>query len=108
MFAGINTLFLLNAGGTPKNDMLTMVLMFVPLILIMYFFWIRPESKRKKEAAKMMNELIVGDEVTTIGGIVGKIVSLKDDLFVLETGPDKIRMQFVVKAISSVTPKEKA
>lgn len=78
-------------------------LMMVALIVAMYFFMIRPESKRKKAAIKMRNELIVGDEVTTVAGITGKIVSIKDDSITIETGGDKTRLTFVKNAISSRT-----
>ncbi|MCL2084152.1 MAG: preprotein translocase subunit YajC [Oscillospiraceae bacterium] len=78
-----------------------MVLPFALLIGVMYFLMIRPESKRKKQMARMLNELIVGDEVTTRGGIIGKIVSIKDDTVTVETGADKVRIKFVRDAISS-------
>ena len=80
-------------------------LMMVALLVAMYFFMIRPESKRKKEALKMRNELIVGDEVTTVAGIVGRVVSIKDDTITIETGADKTRLTFVKGAISSKTSK---
>lgn len=76
---------------------LILPLMFV----VMYFFMIRPENKRKKEAAKMRNELIVGDQVTTIGGVTGKVVNIKDDTITVETGADKVRIKFMRWAISS-------
>ncbi|GHV19363.1 hypothetical protein FACS189425_09920 [Clostridia bacterium] len=89
------------AGGGVAAMLLSTVLPFALLIGVMYFFMIRPESKRKKEAAKMRNELIVGDEITTIGGIVGKVVSIKDDSVVLETGADRARIKLMRWAISS-------
>lgn len=71
------------------------------MIVIFYFFLIRPESKRKKELQSMLSSLEVGDEVTTIGGIVGRITSIKDDEITLETGADRVRIKFTRNAISS-------
>ncbi|GHV06960.1 preprotein translocase subunit YajC [Clostridia bacterium] len=88
-------------GGGLAAMLLSTVLPFALLIGVMYFFMIRPESKRKKEAAKMRNELIVGDELTTIGGIVGKVVSIKDDTITLETGADRVRIKVMRWAVSS-------
>ena len=78
----------------------------IPLILIIavfYFFMIRPESKRKKETQKMLSELAVGDEITTIGGIMGKVVGIKDetDSLVIETGTDRSKMRIKRWAIAS-------
>lgn len=74
----------------------------LPLMLaVMYFFMIRPENKRKKATAKMRSELIVGDQVTTIGGIVGKVVNIKDDTITVETGADKVRIKIMRWAIST-------
>ncbi|MDR1691723.1 MAG: preprotein translocase subunit YajC [Oscillospiraceae bacterium] len=81
--------------------MLMTLLLPVVLIVVFYFMLIRPESKRKKAAAKMRDELIVGDEITTIGGIVGKVVQIKDDTITLETGAEKSRVKLMRWAISS-------
>lgn len=77
------------------------ILMFVVLIAVFYFFLIRPENKKKKKLQSMRDSLAVGDEITTIGGIVGKIVSIKDDLITFETGEDRVRMQVTRWAIST-------
>ncbi len=82
----------------------TMGGMIIPLLLMLvvfYFLLIRPENKRKKEAEQMRNSIKVGDKVTTIGGIVGTVVSIKDDHLVVETGADQVRIEFVKWAISS-------
>ncbi|MDR2671038.1 MAG: preprotein translocase subunit YajC [Oscillospiraceae bacterium] len=71
------------------------------LAAVFYFLIIRPESKRKKAAAKLRNELIVGDEITTIGGLVGRVVAIKDDAVTLETGADKVKIKIMRWAISS-------
>lgn len=77
------------------------ILMFVVLIVVFYFFLIRPENKKKKKLEDMRNQLTVGDEITTIGGIIGKIVSIKDDTITFETGEDRVRMQVAKWAIST-------
>lgn len=77
------------------------IIMIVAMIAIMYFMLIRPENKRKKEAEKMRNSLAVGDEITTIGGIVGTICAVKENTFVLETGADRVRIELTKWAVSS-------
>lgn len=76
--------WLTQEGG--HRSMLSMILPFVLLIAVFYFLLIRPENKKKKAAAKMRSELAVGDEITTIGGIVGTICAVKEDTIVIETG----------------------
>ncbi len=75
-------------------SILTTLLPFVVLILVFYFLLIRPENKKKKALNEMRNALSVGDEVTTIGGIVGRVVHIKDDLVTVETSEDRVRIQF--------------
>ena len=77
------------------------IIMLVVMIGIFYFLLIRPENKRKKEAEQMRSSVKTGDEVSTIGGIVGKVVSVKDDKFVLETGADQVRIEFAKWALST-------
>ncbi len=76
--------------------------MLVLVVVVFYFLMIRPQKKREKEANEMRDNLRVGDEITTIGGIVGKIVSLRDETFVLETTKDKTHIRFLRAAIRSV------
>ena len=76
--------------------------MIVAMLAMLYFFMIRPENKRKKEAQNMRDSLTVGDVITTIGGIIGRVVAIKDDTFVLETGADRVKIRFTKNAISSV------
>lgn len=85
------------AGG----GMMSTVIMLVVMIAIFYFMLIRPENKRKKEAEQMRSAMKVGDEVTTIGGITGKVVNVKDDKFVIETGADQVRIEFAKWALST-------
>ena len=75
--------------------------MLVMMIAIMYFVMIRPENKRKKEAEQMRSAVKKGDKVVTIGGIVGVVVDVKDNKFVMETGADQVRIEFEKWALSS-------
>lgn len=76
--------------------------MLVLVVIVFYFLLIRPQKKQEKEAQKMRDNMKVGDEVTTIGGIVGKIVSLKEETVVIETTKDKTHIRFLRAAIRSV------
>ena len=87
--------------GAPGGDMTSTIVMLVLMIGVFYFMLIRPENKRKKEAEKTRNSIKVDDNVTTIGGIVGTVVNVKEDKFVLETGADQVRIEFHKWAISS-------
>ena len=82
-------------------ETLSTILMFAAMIAIFYFLLIRPESKRKKAMAKMRSELAVGDEITTIGGIIGTICAVKEETIVLETGADRVRIEFAKWAVST-------
>ena len=84
---------------------LSSILIIAALFVGMYFLMIRPEKKRERAAQEMRAALQVGDEVTTIGGIIGKVVSIKEETFVLETTRDRTRIRFLVSAIRSVDVK---
>ena len=92
---------MLNFLTAPAGDMSGMLFMLVGMIVLFYFMMIRPENKRKKEAEQMRNEMKVGDEITTIGGITGKVVQVKDNKFVIETGADQVRIEFTKWALST-------
>lgn len=92
---------LTQAAAPTSVSILTTLLPFVILILVFYFLLIRPENKKKKALNEMRNALSVGDEVTTIGGIVGRVVHIKDDLVTIETSEDRVRIQFTRWAIST-------
>lgn len=77
------------------------IIMIVAMIAIFYFLLIRPENKKKKAAEAMRSSLKVGDEITTIGGIVGTICAVKEKTIVMETGADRVRIEFTKWAISS-------
>jgi preprotein translocase subunit YajC len=72
------------------------------LIVVFYFFLIRPENKKKKKLEDMRNQLAVGDEITTIGGIIGKIVSIKDETVMIETGHDRTKIRILKSAVRNV------
>lgn len=85
------------------------ILIYVALFAVLYFILIRPNSKKKKQEQEMRNNISIGDDITTIGGIVGRIIAVKEDedAFIIETGSDRVKMKFKKWAISSVdTPKD--
>lgn len=84
------------------------MIIYVLLFAALYFFLIRPSQKKKKAEQEMRNSISIGDEVITIGGIVGRIVAVKDDddAFIIETGSDRVKMKFKSWAISSVIKDE--
>ena len=103
--------FLTNTTSTPVNaagGMFSTIIMVVMMIAIFYFMLIRPENKRKKEAEELRSSLKNGDKVTTIGGITGVIVDVKDDRFVIETGADRVRIEFRKWALSTNDTAEEA
>ena len=96
-------MFLLE-GNDPTGGF-TMLIMLGVMFVFLYFFMIRPQKKQEKEKQDMQNGLAVGDEVTTIGGIFGQIVSIKGDTIVLETTKDKTKIRFLKGAVRSVDVK---
>ena len=78
------------------------IVLLVLMFALLYFFMIRPENKRKKQAQAMRDSLTVGDEITTIGGIVGKIVMVNPNTIVIETSDDRVRMELTKWAVSQV------
>lgn len=77
------------------------IVLLVLMFALLYFFMIRPENKRKKQAQAMRDSLTVGDEITTIGGIIGTICAVKEDSIVIETGADRVRVEFAKWSVSS-------
>ena len=84
------------------NELTMQVIILVVFIGAMYFLLIRPQKKKEKEVQAMRNNLRVGDEIITIGGIRGKVVKTKDDSFVLMVGADKVKFEMMRWAVSSV------
>ena len=83
------------------------IIMLVVMIALFYFLMIRPENKRKKEAQAMRDAVKVGDNITTIGGVIGDVVSVKDNSLVIETSADRVRIEFSKFAVSTNNTAEK-
>ena len=79
--------------------------MIVVLFAAMYFFMIRPQKKQEREVNDMRNNLQVGDEITAIGGIIGKIVSIKEETLMIETGHDRTKIRILKTAVRQVDVK---
>ena len=102
--------FLLEAAKTASNTSSqaaggwgSMLGMFLPMVLmfaILYFFMIRPQKKKDKEIQDMRSSLQIGDEVITTGGIIGIVVSLKEDTLVIETGSDRSKVRIARWAVA--------
>lgn len=92
---------ILTSASASGTDMMSMLIPLILMFGLMYFLLIRPENKRKKEAEQMRSAMRVGDHVTTIGGITGVVVNVKDEKFVIETGADQVRIEFEKWALSS-------
>lgn len=92
------------AGGTIMMVVM-MVVMLVLMVAVFYFVGIRPQKKQEKQNNEMRNALTVGDEVTTIGGIIGKVVSIKDETCVIATSHDNTKIRILKSAISRVDVK---
>ena len=95
----------LSAGGVDAGaaaaSSSSFLIMIVIMVAVMYFMIWRPESKRKKQAEAMRNSLKKGDQITTIGGIVGKIVQVQDETIIIETSEDRVRMELTKWAVST-------
>lgn len=91
--------------STINLETLAMPAMLIGMLVFLYFFMIRPQKKQQQEEQQMRNGLAVGDEVTTIGGIIGKVVSIKGETFVLETTKDKTKIRFLKGAVRNIDVK---
>ncbi len=89
------------AGGSG----LMSIILIVAMIVMFYFLVLRPQKKQEKEISKMLEELSVGDEITTIGGIIGEIVSIKDETVLIESSRDRTRIRILKGSIKSVDVK---
>lgn len=99
----MNHLYLTAASAAP-TDTMTMIMSLLPMILIFilfYFLLIRPQKKREKEIQKMREAIEVGDEIITAGGIIGRLVSIKDDTIVIETAGDRSKIRLARWAIQA-------
>ncbi len=93
--------FLTTTDGAAVGGMGGSVIMLVAMFAIMYFMLIRPENRRKKEAEELRSSVRKGDKITSIGGIVGTIVDVKEDKVVIETSADQVRIELAKWGISS-------
>ena len=97
--------FLEEAASSGGSGWAGTLLLLGGVVLFFYFFIIRPQKKQDRENAEMRNALAIGDEVTTIGGVIGKIVSIKEETLVLETTKAGTKIRFLKSAIRSVDVK---
>lgn len=84
---------------------ITTIIMLVAMVAVFYFFMYRPQKKQEKETNSMRSSLQVGDEITTVGGIIGKVVSIKDETVLIETGRDGTKIRILRSAIKNVDVK---
>jgi len=98
----------LTADATAAAGGSSMLLMIVLMFAVFYFLIIRPENKKKKKVEEMRNSLSLGDEITTIGGMTGKIVQITEDTITFETGEDRVRIQIKKWGISTTAKMEAA
>ncbi len=101
-------LFLFTAAEGGAMGSSSMLVMLVLMFAVFYFFFIRPENKKKKQVEQMRSSLTVGDEITTIGAITGKIVQVTEDTVTFETGEDRVRIQIKKWGISTTAKMEAA
>lgn len=101
----LDFMFLLESGDTTSGSGLTMLIMLGVMFVFLYFFMIRPQKKQQQEEQNMRNGLAIGDEVTTIGGIIGKVIAIKDETFVLETTKDRTKIRFLKAAVRNIDVK---
>ena len=97
--------YFLQAEGTAVNgsiNMISTLVLLVAMVAIFYFFMYRPQKKQEKETKSMLDSLQVGDEITTIGGIIGKIVSIKDETVLIETTKDCTKIRILRTAVRHV------
>lgn len=82
-----------NNNQQPPTTLWTMIIYIIAIVLLMYFLVIRPQKKKQKQEEQMRNSIRVGDEILTIGGIYGKIVAIKEDSYIVESGPDRAKVR---------------
>ena len=89
------------AAADGKNGTATYIIMMVVLIALMYFMMIRPQKKRQKEEQEMRSSLEIGDEIITIGGIVGRVFTIREEDLIIETGADRNKMRIQRWAVNT-------
>ncbi len=91
-----------NATATQSASMISTLVFLAVMLAVFYFFMIRPQRKQEKETKSMLDNLQVGDEITTIGGIIGKIISIKDETVLIETSKDCTKIRILRTAVRNV------
>lgn len=91
-----------DATGSTTGSWIMTIGIVVLFFVVLYFFGIRPQKKQEKEVAAMRNSLQVGDEITTIGGIIGKVISIKEETVMIETGHDRTKIRILKSAVRSI------
>ena len=94
--------------ANPAGGLIGMLPMLLIMVALFYFMLIRPENKRKKEAEQLRSAVKNGDKITTIGGIVGTVVDVKSDRFVIETSADQVRIELMKWSLSTNETAEEA
>lgn len=96
------------AGDTPANasSPWLMPVLLVVMVVVFYFVMIRPQKKQEKQIAEMRDSLAVGDEVVTIGGIIGTVLIIKDDKIMIETGNDRTKLTILRSSVKTVLKDE--
>ncbi len=98
----------LDQSGEPVDNTASMIMtvgMLVVMVAVFYFMIIRPQKKQEKETAKMLDGLTPGDTISTVGGIIGVVLKVKDDMVLIETGADRTRIQIAKWAVRKVEEK---
>lgn len=97
----MGNLFGCNATATGMESWFSIGLIVI-MFVVLYFFMIRPQKKQERETNEMRNNLKVGDEITTIGGIIGKIISIKEETVMIESGHDRTKIRILKTAVRNV------
>ena len=92
-------------SGVGMSQGVTTVIMLVAMVAVFYFFMYRPQKKQERETNAMRDSLQVGDEITTIGGIVGKVVNIKDPIIDIETGRGGTKIRILKSSVKSIDVK---
>ena len=92
---------LASANGASQRSSMSMIILIVAMFGVMYFVMIRPQKKKQQQEQEMRDSIQVGDEITTLGGIMGRVVTVKEDSIVIETGADRNKMKITRWAVST-------
>lgn len=94
-----------NSGNDGGLGSIIYMVVLVLMLVALYFFTIRPQKKQEKQVQEMRNQIQVGDEITTIGGIIGKVISIKEETLMIETGHDRTKIRILRDAVKKVDVK---